>query len=74
MLVMMNKRNPGHLVELPDGKQGRTYNNQDPINGKIPVYIATEYEEDDDIKVAVKFDKEGRLFKPEDLKVIGLIG
>lgn len=67
------KKKPGHIVKLPDGNQGRTYNDQDPINGKIPVYVATKYLEEGDTKVAVEFDKRGRLFKPESLEVIGLI-
>lgn len=51
-------RNPGRLVRLQDGREGRTKNSDTPINGKIPVYL------NDGTKV---------LKNPSDLTVFGFI-
>ena len=58
--------NSGRIVEhLKSGKRGRTYNNKEMINGKIPVYFETE-------KPFV-FEEKAVLCSPENLKVCGFI-
>lgn len=32
-------KNAGRLVETKTGKTGRTYNHEEPVNGKIRVYL-----------------------------------
>lgn len=34
-----NARNPGRIVELPDGRKGIVYNSEPFINGKLAVHL-----------------------------------
>jgi len=59
-------RNPGMMVEhLKTGKKGRTYNNKEMINGKVPVYFEME-----DAKA---YETKAILCSTENLKVVGFI-
>lgn len=65
------KKDPGFLVRTKDGKVGRTFKSKEPVNGKIPVFIATEFHEK--LKTPISFEKTGILCDPRNLKNIGFI-
>lgn len=75
-------KNSGYLVETKDGKHGRTYHSKGLINGKIPVYLATEFREfpknpknpeGDKFTVAVAWSDTAILCDPKTLKSVGMI-
>lgn len=58
--------NSGKIVEhLKTGKRGRTYNNKEMINGKVPVYFETEKR--------FVFEDKAVLCSVENLKICGFI-
>lgn len=66
--------NPGYAVELKDGRLGRTFHSKGMINGKVPVYLATEVKEfEDGFKCAVAYSDSGTLIDPKEAKIIGHI-
>ena len=68
------KKDPGYLVETRDGKTGRTYNSKEVVNGKIPVYLCTEFDEDrPELKIPVAFAEQPILCDPKSLKRTGFI-
>jgi hypothetical protein len=72
-------KNPGYLVKTPDGRIGRTKNRDGLVNGKVPVYIATEMVkvEAEGERPAFEFPKSfaetGTLFNLSDLTSVGMI-
>lgn len=75
-------KNSGYIVETKEGKLGRTYHSKGLVNGKIPVYLATELREflanpkDPNGKkftVAVAYSDQAILCDPNSLKSIGMI-
>lgn len=58
------KPESGYLVETKSGNTGRTYNDKEMINGKVPVYLY-----DENGKPAEK----AILCDPKTLKTIGFI-
>lgn len=71
-------RNPGYIVETKTGKAGRTFHNKELVNGKVPVYLATEFKEYDNkrggiLKVASKYSDQAVLCEQTTLRVLGMI-
>lgn len=65
-------RRPGKLVKCKDGAVGRTYNDEEPVNGKIKVYVFAASQADlRKPKALVKDCITKRLCDPDTLKVIG---
>ncbi len=62
-------KRPGRIVLHIDGRKGRTFNDTDIIEGKVPVYFAIEYNR----QVPVKFSTTASLVDPAKLSVIGYI-
>lgn len=60
---------PGRIVQHIDGRKGRTFNDTNIIDGKVPVYFAIEYNK----QVPVKFSTTASLIDPAKLSVIGYI-
>jgi len=54
----------GFLVQIPDGRRGRTYHSKSYIRDKIPVYLETAPDQ---------YSEEGHLFTRDQLKIIGYI-
>jgi hypothetical protein len=67
--------NPGNLVQTKSGKVGRTKNSDPEVDGKIPVYLAENFETKDiaDGFEPKTFDGPKLLCSPETLTVIGFI-
>lgn len=66
----------GKIVETKSGIIGITYDDQKPINGKIPVYVGTLFKTHPDIvgfKWPCEFKKSAMLVNPSNIKVIGFI-
>jgi hypothetical protein len=57
-------RNPGVIVQLQDGRKGRTYNSKELVNGKVPVYVEGQ---------AFVYSEQAILVSPERLRAIGFI-
>ncbi len=57
-LMANNNKNAGQIVVTKTNKTGRIYNNEEPINGKIRVYLV---------------DGSKMLCSPENLKVVGFV-
>jgi hypothetical protein len=70
---MSNKREPGCIVKLDDGRLGRTKNSNALINGKVPVYLATKTYTIRNMEVPVTYAENGILCDPEKVKSIGNI-
>lgn len=70
---MIDTNKSGYIVELEDGRLGRTIHEKGSIKGKIPVYIATEVGEKFGIKVPLNFSETGTLIDPKKLKKVGFI-
>jgi len=62
-------KRPGRIVQHIDGRRGRTFNDTNIIEGKVPVYFAIEYNK----QVPVKFSTTASLVDPAKLSVIGYI-
>ena len=63
--------NAGNIVLTKNGKRGRTYCNDLLINGKVPVYLAEEYNDKDNY---FEFSETKKLLcSPESLTIIGYI-
>ena len=62
-------KRPGRIVQHIDGRKGRTFNDTNIIDGKVPVYFAIEYNK----QVPVKFSTTASLIDPAKLSVIGYI-
>lgn len=64
---VMNKNNAGRIVELTDGRVGRIYNKDAPVNGKLLVYLYTNKQ--------MPYVEAGKrlLVAPENLKLKGYI-
>lgn len=56
MNMLQQRIESGYVVKTKSGKNGQTRHSDDPVNGKIPVYI---------------FDGSKLLCDPEKLKVVG---
>lgn len=74
----MNIKKSGYLVETKSGKVGRTYRGKQSINGKIPVYLATEMMDIDEkdggtFKFPKSFSDKAILCDVNSLKVLGFI-
>ena len=70
----MNRKNSGYIVETKLGKIARTYHSKGMVNGKVPVYIASEVTEiEGGFKYPVKFEETATLCDPSTLKQIGFI-
>lgn len=71
----MNEKTPGYLVETATGNIGRTYHSKGKIKGKIPVYLATEFDDKNElkIKIATKFSETAILMNPILVRQIGFI-
>ncbi len=68
----------GYIVQTKDEKIGRTFHDRAFVNKKVPVYLATEFEETilpdgKTLKTPVKFSENGTLCEPTSLKVIGFL-
>lgn len=72
---MIDGKKSGYLVETKAGKLGRTIHEKGIINGKIPVYLATDIREhkESGLKVPFKFSNKAILCDPKTLKQIGFI-
>lgn len=75
-------KNSGYLVETKEGKPGRTYHSKGLVNGKIPVHLATEFQEFPEnpknpegkkFTVAVGWSETAVLCDPKILKCVGMI-
>ena len=64
-------KNSGRIVKTKDGKIGRTFDNKQFIDGKVPVYLCAEYKHD--TAIPLKYSDKAILCRPETLKVIGYI-
>lgn len=59
-------KNSGKIVKhLKNGKRGRTFNNKEMINGKVPVYFETEKR--------FVFEEKAVLCSVENLEICGFI-
>jgi len=59
-------KNSGKIVKhLKNGKRGRTFNNNEMINGKVPVYFETE--------TRFVFEEKATLCSVENLEICGFI-
>lgn len=71
---MINTKKSGFLVKTKDEKIGRTIHEKRMVNGKVPVYLATEIRElEGGFKFPVAFSETATLFAPSDLTQIGFI-
>lgn len=71
-------KKPGYLVKTKNGKIGRTFNSKGLVNGKVPVYLATQFKEypnrdGSKLKVASEFSDNAILCDKDSLKVVGII-
>lgn len=61
-------------MQTKEGKTGRTYHHKGLINGKVPVYVATQITTDKNgIDVPTQYDTKAILCQPSSLKTIGFI-
>lgn len=75
----MSKRNPGKMVELPDGRLGQVFNAdcQKFIDGKVPVYTydivkqADLFNDKSDLSELKNLPTKKILCDPKELKVVG---
>lgn len=76
----MSRKRPGKLVQCQDGRIGRTYNDEPPLNGKIRVYlystataavIMTKTQQEAQQAIGKDEEQVNRLCDPATLKVIG---
>lgn len=76
---MIDPKKSGYLVETKDGKVGLTIHEKGMVNGKIPVYLATEMKpvkgKDGEVEfeMPVGFSDQAILCDPKSLKSIGMI-
>jgi hypothetical protein len=75
---MTDTRKSGYLVETKAGKIGRTFHNKGTVNGKIPVYVATEMrttenKDGSEFEFPVAFSSQAILCDPTSLKHVGFI-
>lgn len=68
-------KTPGYLVQLKDGRKGRTYHDKGLINGKVPVYLCTKTKPTriKGLEVCIDFTATAILCAPETLQQIGFI-
>ena len=71
-------KNSGYIVETSRGDIGRTYHSKGTINGKVPVYAATEIKEQvlDDgkvVRIPTSYTINAILCSVSRLKIIGNI-
>lgn len=64
-------KNPGRIVKTKSCNIGRTFNNKEFIEGKIPVYLCEEYKYN--TAIPLKYSDKAILCRPETLTVIGFI-
>jgi len=75
----MDRSKSGYLVKTKDGKIGRTYHNKGLVNGKVPVYLGSDYEdinegvEESPFMFPKSFTKTAILCEKGSLKMIGFI-
>ena len=51
----------GYLVKTKSGKVGRTIHEKGLINGKVPVYLATQFQTVEDTQIPIAFSKDAIL-------------
>lgn len=68
---MIDIKKSGYLVRTKSGKLGRTKHATGLINGKLPVYLATDIREKNGIEFPVKFSDTATLC---DIKTVTHIG
>ena len=67
-------RKPGRLVQMKSGEMGRTFNDRDAIQGKIPVFKSTRtVPGPQGLLIPIEFSKVGTLCDPAGLTVLGFI-
>ena len=68
-------KNTGYIVELKDGRKGRTIHNKPFVNGKVPVYLCVESKPTsvDGVETCVKYSFDAILCEPRTLTPIGFI-
>jgi hypothetical protein len=66
-------KNSGMIVETKTGITGRTINSKGLINGKVPVYAATEFRKFEGIDVPIAFSDRAMLCNPTTLTIKGFI-
>lgn len=76
----MGRENSGYLVELEDGRIGRTFHIKGLVNGKLPVYLCEEKKEyggEDEkhpkFSICAKFATTAILVDPKKVKSNGMI-
>lgn len=63
------KKNPATLVKTKTGRIGMVKSSMPLLNGRVPVYMATKFEDHTPVEFAVN----GTLCNPETVEVIGFI-
>ncbi len=71
----MHESDPGMIVKMKDGSQGRTYNSKGMINGKVPVHVCIKKKTTHipGLDVCVEYSSTGILCDPKSLTQIGFI-
>lgn len=76
-IYAMSKFSTGKIVELKDGRTGRTFDYKGLVNGKVPVYLtkSTRVYKTDKISWVIPedFQEQAILCDPSKIKVTGLI-
>jgi hypothetical protein len=67
------KKNSGTIVMTKNGEMGRTYNSKGLVEGKVPVYIATEFFYVGETKFPKVCKEQAILCDPLSLETIGFI-
>lgn len=65
-------KRPGTIVEHEDGRIGRTFNDEKPLNGKVVVHWQTSQHYTEENKDP-KYSPTGHLIHPTKFKVTGFI-
>jgi hypothetical protein len=65
--------NSGIIVKTNTGRLGRTYNSKGLVNGKVPVYIATESKIVDGVEIPIAYSETAILCHAESLEQVGFI-